>query len=350
MPLHTHILTNCPASLFARQAPGGRSAWDNVTFTFGLDLAPDPDVPIVYNRSRWTIRPGLPRTRTAFVGGEPQPVHPYTARFLNQFGLVVVDGDQRVTTKRLMEAPALPWFIGTKFGHTGNPIDYDTIAEWPIPDKDHRVSIITSNRSTLPYHRTRLQLIAHLRETIPDRIVIYGRDSNPIPDKKDGILPHRYHLVLENNGGPWSWSEKLADCFLGWSFPFYVGCENVENDLPTGAFLRINPNDHEGTAQRILSAIEADLWHKRRKAITEARLLILHHYNTLAQFARITRSLASTSKVGPPCILRSEKSLPPEPGSRGSMPEMLLRRMVLALDPGLELRIDRNRLKQQERG
>jgi len=47
--------------------------------------------------------------------------------------------------------------------------------------------------------------------------------------------------VFENNYALWSWGEKLADCYLGWSFPFYVGCKNVENDLLTAALLRIDP-------------------------------------------------------------------------------------------------------------
>lgn len=67
---------------------------------------------IVYNRSRWTIRPNLPRSRTAFVGGEPEPVHLYTAQFLNQFGLVVVDGDRSLATERLMEALLYPGSSG----------------------------------------------------------------------------------------------------------------------------------------------------------------------------------------------------------------------------------------------
>jgi len=96
-----------------------------------------------------------------------------------------------------------------------------------------------------------------------------------------------------------------------------------------------------------LSAIEADLWHDRQEAITEARHRILHRHNTLAQFARIARRLATSPPRGSHCILRSEKSLPPEPGSRGSWAEMLLHRALLTFDPELEIRIDRNRLKHR---
>lgn len=341
--MHAHVLTDIDAAVFTRHAPGWQPEWDGVRFSFGLTLPAQMDVLIVYTRAGWTVRPGLPRGRTAFVAGEPEDIHPYSTAFLNQFGLVAASLTRPLKTTLLHETPALPWFAGHHFFDPEKSVGFSELASWPVPEKDDKISIVTSRKAGTPFQRQRLKLIEHLKDAIPDQIVLYGSEFNQIPDKKDAMLPHRYHLALENSGAPFSWTEKLADPLLCWAFPFYVGCSTVEEELPGEAILRIDPTDPEGAVQTMLAAIDNGLWEKRQAAIAQARDRVLHYFNILALFARIAKQLAATPANGKPVTIRSEKSLPPEPGCRGSWPEMLARQAILAVDPEFELRIARRR-------
>ena len=214
--------------------------------------------------------------------------------------------------------------------------------------EDDRISIVTSRKATTPYHKRRLAFIDHLVARIPDRIVLYGREFNPVGDKKDALLPHRYHLALENGAGRFSWTEKLADPILCWSLPFYVGCENVDDELPARAIIPLNLEAPDAALETMLKAIDNGAWAARRVALTEARNRILSHHNSMALFARMASRLAAADAKGAAVTIRSERSLPPEPGARGSWPEMIARRAMQAVDPGIELRFAR--WKQARRG
>lgn len=341
MAIRAHVLTDIDPRIFCRQAPGKAPRWGDVAFTFGLSLPSDAEVLIVYTRASWTVPTHLPRARTAFVAGEPEDIHPYAARFLNQFGLVVAPGDRPLETERMKVSPGLPWFVGLDFDNLDAAWGHDDFASLPIPDKDDRISIVTSRKASTPYHRKRLAFIEHLKARIPDRIVLYGREFNPVADKAEALLPHRYHLALENGGGSYSWTEKLADPLLCWALPFYVGCDNVEDELPAEAIVRLDLDDPDAALDRMIGAIEQGAWAERADALSTARDRVLNEFNTMALFARIATRLHGRPASGSGVTIRSERSLWPEPGARGSLPEFLLRRALLSVDPGLELRLAR---------
>lgn len=346
MTLRVHILTDVPARFFTRHAPGNKAKLGGVAFTFGLSLPQDADAVIVYARSRWTLPTHLPKARTAFVAGEPEEIHPYATRFLNQFGLVVASVEKELQSERFYQTPPLTWFVGLNFEEPVPPLTLDDIANWEMPEKDDRISIVTSRKATTPYQKQRLKLIDHLKEAIPNRIVLYGREFNPVSDKKDALLPHRYHLALENTGAKWSWTEKLSDPLLCWALPFYVGCSNAETELPPDAIYRIDPTDPADAVKKMVTAIDAGLWQTRLTALQEARRVLFTEQNVMALFARIAQRLCGQPDAAPAVTLRSEKSLPPEPGCRGSWPEMMLRRAALSVDPHLELRLARRKARR----
>ncbi|MCY4348220.1 MAG: hypothetical protein OXC25_00015 [Thiotrichales bacterium] len=348
-PLNVYVVTDWHERIFTRHIPGGGHEWDGVRFSFGLcPPPPQADALIVYPYPRWSIRTNLPKERTAFVGNEPEVIRRYKDAYLNQFGKVVISGRRTLSTQRLQESPALDWHVGIDHADPAAAIGIDDIASWPDDGKDDRISIVTSGKTGLPFYDLRLAFIEHLKKAIPDRIVIYGKDSFPVADKKEGLLPHRYHLALENNDDPWSWTEKLADPLLSWAFPFYVGCSNVEEELPVGSFLRIDPRDHEGSVKMMVNAIENDLWTKRHAVIAAARHEILYRHNIMAQFVRIVRSMNWEGWSSQKSILiRSERSLPPERGCFGSWPETIFRRALLKINPDLELRRARWRVRRK---
>lgn len=347
MTLRAHVLTDIHPAIFTRQAPGGVARWEDVAFTFGLTPDPHADVLIVYTRASWSIRTPLPRERTAFVGAEPPEIHPYKPAFLEQFGLVVVPGERELRTRRLEESPALPWFVGLDFARPEEALGLEALRALDAAERDDRISIVTSRKVSTPMQRARLAFIDFLKERIPDHIVLYGREFNPVADKSEALLPHRYHLALENTDAAWSWTEKLADPLICRALPFYVGCRNVEAELPAEAIERIDISRPEEALARMRAAIEGGAWARRRDAIEEARRRIFERHNAMALFARIARQLAALPASGGPVHLRSERSLPPEPGARGSWPEMLARRAVLAVWPDAELALARRNLRRK---
>ena len=162
--------------------------------------------------------------------------------------------------------------------------------------------------------------------------------GNPINDKKDAILPHKYHLALENNIQTWGCSEKLFDPLLFYSLPIYVGTPNADSVISSDAFVKIDPFDLDGTVKTIISTVESDEWSKRLEAIKEARNQILYHNNIMAVFARIAKRLMTQPVTGPMITIRSEKSFPPSEISNHPYWKFILRRVIQLFDPEWELR------------
>lgn len=343
MTINIYVVTDIEPRSFTRLIPGGDTEWRGMRFSFGLSPPRETDILIVFTYDGWTIPTSLPRNRTAFVGGEPETARRYSTNFLNQFGCVAVAGERHLDTISLQEGMKVNWFFGYDFENPENSINFDQIANYKMPEKDNRISIVTSQLDDLPFHRKRLKIISHLKQMVPDQVVHYGKGTHFVADKKDALLPHRYHLALENNDEPWSWTEKLADPLLAYSFPLYLGCSNVEKDLPANAILRLDSTNPETAAKQAITAVENDLWSQRIEAIAEARNLVLHHHNLISLFARIAERLMSSPPIGPNIMLRSQRFLPPDSERKAPWTKRFHRHILLAIDPEHELRQSRQK-------
>ncbi len=179
MTIHAHILTDAPTIDFTRQTPGGLDYWEGVKFSYGLKVPQEKDVLIIYSNNKWSVKTKLPFNRLAYVSGEPEIYLIHSPNFLNQFSLVVVSGNHNLKTTRLNESIAIPWYAGLNFEAPHVPIPekaifFDEMINWEVPEKDDRISIVTSKNKNTHYHKVRLNLINHLKKTIPDRIEVYG--------------------------------------------------------------------------------------------------------------------------------------------------------------------------------
>ncbi|MFC1513307.1 glycosyltransferase family 10 domain-containing protein [Thermodesulfobacteriota bacterium] len=146
-----------------------------------------------------------------------------------------------------------------------------------IPEKLQKVSWVVGNAKDLPGHYLRFSLLDFFRQNAPD-IELFGRAVRPIDDKWQGIVPFYYSLAIENNSGPDMWTEKLADCFLGWTIPFYYGCTNLEEYFPKDSFIQLDIHDPEKTLTAIRENATPENWASRLPALEEARRLILQRY------------------------------------------------------------------------
>jgi len=351
--INAHIFTTTSKEFFLKQSPGMSPELDGVRFTFGIDVPADCDVLIVYTRASFAIPVDLPKERTVFVAGEPDVIHPYNPAFLNQFGLVLTTSPKPLTTRKLHENYCAPWFAGLSLWNDGTPrtlkgLDWFQALE--IPEKQNRISVITSTKTHTEYHRKRLSFVEALSREMGDLIDFFGIGGNSVADKNDALLPYRYHIALENGTGDFTWTEKLSDPLLCWAFPFHAGCENIGDDLPAGAFAKIDLDDPQGSIARIREAVEADQWSASLPAITEARQRIMGRFNLMYLFVRLAKeavaALPDVPAKRPSRLIYSERSFPPGPGERGSWAGAIVRRTALSFDPHLELRIARLRARK----
>jgi hypothetical protein len=166
---------------------------------------------------------------------------------------------------------------------------YDYLTALACPAKENRISVVCSDAAFTPGQRLRLEFLRAVKQRLGSRLVHYGRGFEPVRDKLEAILPHRLHLVLENSESPHYWTEKLADAYLGWAFPLYVGCPNLDNYFPPATFLRLNPQDPDAAAAHIAALLESPLAPGEQAAIADARNRVLNCYNPFAWCEKFVR-------------------------------------------------------------
>jgi hypothetical protein len=171
--------------------------------------------------------------------------------------------------KYVVSHPAIPWHVNKTF---------DQLAVSKVPEKLKTISWIVGDATDLPGHMKRLSFLRYLQKENTLDIGLFGRAVQYIEDKWDGLAPYRYSLAIENSSSNDYWTEKLADCFLAWSIPFYYGCINLEDYFPAESFIRIDINDPKQSIETIKAVIEADDRKQRIPALRAARNLVLYEY------------------------------------------------------------------------
>ncbi|MFX0096027.1 MAG: glycosyltransferase family 10 domain-containing protein, partial [Candidatus Hodarchaeota archaeon] len=263
-------------SQILKQMPGGRGCWGDISFTF--EPVEECDFVVIYNWLKENVRVKCPLENIWAIMGEPY------IRGFSDWMIVGHDQFNRVYTycppskdnKYLLAHPLSGSFVRKS---------YDELIQCPIPVKSKPLSWVTSNLQYLPGHKKRMAFLSFLRRQKTLDFDLFGRGINYIPDKWDGLAPYKYSLVIENTVNPHYWTEKVGDCFLAFTLPFYYGCPNLENYFPTKSFIRIDINRPKEAVEIIKRSIENQEWSKRIEAIKESRELLLNKYQTYAFLA-----------------------------------------------------------------
>ena len=165
----------------------------------------------------------------------------------------------------------------------------------PVPEKEKAISCIASKLQQFKGHRLRLDFINTLKKEIPS-IDFFGKGSNYIPDKMDGLLPYRYSIAIENTAAPYYFTEKITDCFLAYTIPLYYGCKNIGKYFPEKSFILVDIEEPAKAIEKIRQIMENDDWQQRVTALQEARELVLNKYQPLAAAAGILRTIQPSVK------------------------------------------------------
>jgi len=284
-PLKVAISTGIPLGNFERLTPDCSLQWGQCKFSLNPVDDTEFDFWIVFatvpGRNRLICAP----ENTLFIAGEPPAKKNYPRAFYAQFHrLICTRGDYR-HPRITFDALGLNWHVGYNRLTGEYRYGYDELIALRPAAKQLAVSVICSDLRTTPGQRTRLEFLDRLKQHFGNRIIHYGRGSTPVEDKMDAIAPYHYHLVLENSVSDDYWTEKLADAYLGWSYPLYLGCPNLEKYFPADSFTRVSPDRFEQAVRVIGEALSAPPSGAQFAAITTARDLILNRYNPFARFA-----------------------------------------------------------------
>lgn len=297
------IVKDCDWPDLLRQTPDQKGVWDGIRFT--LDDVQECDYLLMLNnRMKVETTVTCPPEHIWALMQEPyeKGFSDWVVEGHDLFARVLTHHIPTNGVKYVASHPAIPWHVNRTF---------DQLISCPIPEKIKGLSWIIGDARDLPGHLLRWSFLENIEKArLP--IDLYGKKIRYLEDKWDGLAPYRYSLAIENNSGPHMWTEKLADCFLTWTLPFYYGCMNIEDYFPEGSFLRIDITKPEASLEKIRAVMAEDSWEKHLPALEEARRLILHKYQIFPYIASLISAQpdqhGAREKITIPLYKRSSKA------------------------------------------
>lgn len=101
--------------------------------------------------------------------------------------------------------------------------------------KSKMISFITSNKSSLPGHKNRLNWVEMLKEQVD----VYGRGFNEIELKEQGLCDYMFSVSIENAVYETFFTEKILDCFATGTIPVYLGAPDIGDHFNTDGILEL---------------------------------------------------------------------------------------------------------------
>lgn len=284
------------ATIMHRQTPGHNLRSQDGRYEFCLDDSmEEADFWVVQGKGVREVQTcRVAPENTILLTTEPGSVLVYPQRYINQFGLVV-SCQQQMHHRNVKYGPAiLPWFVGYKPAppSAGVPYtfsqDYDSLCRPSNPaEKSKLISVITSNKAFTRGHLDRIKFVEKLKAHFGDRIDVFGRGFRSFDDKWDVLRPYKYHIAIENLSEPYYWTEKISDCYLAETFPFYHGCTNLANYFSKEAFEPINIREPEQAIRTIEQVIGEQHYEQSAGILGEMKQRVLGEYNMFEYVARL---------------------------------------------------------------
>jgi hypothetical protein len=280
-----------------------------------------------------TERLCCPRANTILITTEPSTITVYGNDYLRQYGTVITSQEPWVIKhpRTLYTQPGLIWFYGMPFSDEKNSVAHlkptekskvitlDDLRMASPPAKDKLLSVVCSNRrGKLTLHSRRLRFTNQLKERMPE-LEVFGHGIRPISDKAEALDAFQYHIAIENHVSPHHLTEKLPDAFLGYTLPFYHGCQNATDYFPPDSFIPIDVGDFEKTVDIIQSTIANNEYRDRLPYIIEARRRVLEKHNLFAILERYIHGQESSRRP------QASASRPPSPADETIMNRQRLR-------------------------
>lgn len=292
------LLTRGDGKLDLRQTPKGLGIFNGKYQFYINEPIEDPDFLVI--RGKALAEKSLfniARSNTILLTSEPYSVLSYPLKYCKQFG-VVCSCQEEIKLPNVVHTPAmLPWFVGVEFGKNGQSsvrLNYEDIKE-SHPQKTKLISVITSNKAFTQGHLDRLRFVEKLQNYYGDQIDVFGRGYHDFADKWDVLSPYKYHIAIENSSSKYYWTEKLSDCYLAGTYPFYYGCKNVNDYFPEDALTRLDIYNPEQAIECINKVIENKTFSIKQKELLLCKKLVMENYNMFNYIVDICSKLDAQS-------------------------------------------------------
>jgi hypothetical protein len=288
-------------------SPGSLCQWGRCRFLLNPEPGTQADFWIVVANARPADHMYCSPQNTMLIVHEPLEKKVYPLKYYRQFRWLIDSHSQSQHPQLTIDALGLCWHAGLDQRNNKYLFGYDHLASVPMPEKQNRISVVCSNNRFTPGQCLRLDFLAEAKRQLGDRIVHYGRGFKPVADKMDAMLPYRFHLALENCRYPNYFSEKIADAYLSWAFPVYVGCPNLEEFLPESSFIRIDPSMPDESIRTLRSLLDSPVSPGEYDAVAAGRDAIMNTWNPFAVWSRWAETRWQPAEPRPTTV-RSHKA------------------------------------------
>ena len=141
-------------------------------------------------------------------------------------------------------------------------------------------------------HKDRFAFINKLKGHYKDSLDWFSKGGDTfLSDKWEGLTPYYYSIAIENSSFANYFTEKISDCFLAYTMPFYAGCQNIKDFFDERSFVQIDTKDFVKSINIIDDVINAGTWRENLSYIEESRSLVLEKYHFLAALTDILKSV-----------------------------------------------------------
>lgn len=222
-----------------------------------------------------------------FIAEEAYPEKKYPRQFLEQFNYVFGTREDIEHSNFIRTHYTGTWFVKRSFSDLQDNI---------ITEKSKDLSVVSSSLTILEGHKKRFAFVNRMIGHFKDKIDVFGRGYNEIDDKALGLAKYKYSIAIENSVIPDYFTEKIWDCYLSNTMPFYYGCPNIEQYFPSEAFIKIDIDDFKTSIKIIEEAIESDRYSKSLPHLIDARNRVLYHYTIFPYLTYVIQTVKYKNK------------------------------------------------------
>lgn len=272
----------------------------------------EADFWIVYGNGRPNDKFKVPKNNTLLVVLEPKEKKIYPKKYYQQFHQIVDTHKDSGHPRIELAAPCFPWHVGLDSKNDAYTLRYGQLNDLKYPAKiENKISVICSNAVHTPGQRKRLSFLHQIKSRLGDKLVHFGRGFHGIKDKMQGIYGYRFHLCMENCCTINYCTEKLIDSYLGWSFPLYSGCTNVDDIYPANSLIKIDINNADESARKMVKVLDSNVSLVEKHALIEARRIALEERNPFVYMVGLASRFYLSNSSKEMTTIRSHKSFRP---------------------------------------
>ncbi len=250
----------------------GEGQWKDYKFRIN-DNYQESDYLVVFEGVDEDIRIGKLKYDSIFIAGESESIKRYSKRFLNQFDHIITCQRNIIHPSVLHFTPGHTWFVNKT---------YSQLNSIKSIKKSKLLSIVVSNKVFTEGHKKRLDFCLKLKEILGDSVDIFGRGFNEFEDKWDVLAPYKYSIAIENsNEDDWV-TEKIGDCFLTHTFPFYFGAPNIDKYFKPKSFELIDIEDFPNSFKKIKKIINDETHYAEHlDSVIDSKYKYINNYTML---------------------------------------------------------------------